>query len=188
MDIKELIKEGLWFKSGSTNQKYKTDLIGKVREIEKDTLPDGIVSSFKAGIYKTYITTAEIYLYRTYGRGYSKNKGAGWNGSYASTEFAESRIDVKIRLALKPEWFNTRLAEEKILVPIGTKISVGVVAPVILNTGTVLDGGAEQVLLPMNWPKSWVVGYREVTSKPLMDYPKFYSEPPKDFRESPFDT
>lgn len=188
MDTKELIKECLGFKSGSTNQKYKTDLIGKVREIEKDTLPDGIVSSFKDGIYRTYITTEEIYLYRTYGRGYSENKGARWNGSYASTEFAESRIDVKIRLALKPEWFNTRLAEEKILVPVGTKISVGVVAPVILNTGTVLEGGAEQVLLPMNWSKSWIVGYREVTSKPLMDYPKFYSESPKDFRESPFDT
>lgn len=188
MDIKGLINEGLGFKPGSTNQKYKTSLIDKVREIEKDTLTNGIVSGFKDGIYKTYITTAEIYLYRTYGRGYSENKGAGWNGSYASTEFAESRIDVKIRLALKPEWFNTRLAEEKILVPVGTKISVGVVAPVVFNTGTVLESGAERVLLPINWPESWIVGYREVTSKPLMDYPKFYSESPKDFRESPFDT
>ena len=184
MDIKELIEEGLGFESGSTNQKYKTDLTGKVREIKKDTLSDEVVSSFLNGEYKTYITIDEIILYRTYGRGYSKNKGAVWNGGYASTEFAESRIDVKIRLALKPEWLNTRLVEEKILVPVGTKINVGLVAPVTLNTGTILTGGAEQVLLPRNWPKEWIIGYREVTSKPLMDYPEFYSEPPIDNREN----
>lgn len=103
MDIRELIKEGLGFESGSTNQKHKTDLTGKVREIKKDTLPEEVVSSFLNGEYKTYLTTDDIVLYRTYGRGYSKNRGAGWNGGYASTEFAESRIDVKIRLALKPE-------------------------------------------------------------------------------------
>lgn len=180
MNIKELIEEGLGFASGSTNQKYKTDLTGKVREIKKDTLPDEVVSSFINSDYKTYITIDEIVLYRTFGRGYSKNRGAGWNGSYASTEFAESRIDVKIRLALKPEWINTRLVEEKILVPSGTKINVGIVAPVKLNTGTILDGGAEQVLLPRNWSQEWVIGYREVTSKPLMEYPEFYLIPPKD--------
>lgn len=183
MDIEKLVREGLGFKSGSTNQKFRTDLKDKVIETKLDTLPNGIVSSFMNGEYKTYITVEEIVLYRTYGRGYSKNRGASWNGSYASTEFAESRIDVKIRLALKPEWVNTRLVEEKILVPIGTKINVGVVAPVILDTGTVLDGGAKQVLLPMSWPKEWVIGYREVTSKPLMDYPEFCQMPPKDNRE-----
>ena len=183
MDIKELIEEGLGFESGSTNQKYKTDLTGKVRKIKKDTLPVEVVSNFLNGEYKTYLTTDKIVLYRTYGRGYSRNKGAGWNGGYASTEFAESRIDVKIRLALKPEWLNTRLVEEKILVPVGTKINVGLVAPVTLNTGTILTGGAEQVLLPRNWPKKWIIGYREVTSKPLMSYPEFYLEPPKDNRE-----
>lgn len=64
-----------------------------------------------------------------------------------------------------------------------SKANIKDLAPVILNTGTVLDGGAEQVLLPMNWPKSWIVGYREVTSKPLMGYPEFCSEPPKDNRD-----
>lgn len=183
MDIKELIEEGLGFISGSINQKYKTDLTGKVREIKKDTLENSDVSSFKNGEYKTYITLDEIILYRTYGRGYSKDRGAKWYGRYASTEFAESRIDVKIRLALKPEWLNTRLVEEKILVPVGTKINVGLVAPVTLATGTVLEGGAEQVILPYDWPQEWIIGYRSVTSKPLMSYPQFYDGPPKDNRE-----
>ena len=87
------------------------------------------------------------------------------------------------RVCKKAQHRNTRLVEEKILVPIGTKIHVGLVAPVTLNTGTVLAGGAEQVLLPRNWPKEWIIGYREVTSKPLMDYPEFFSTPPKDNRE-----
>ncbi len=183
MDINELISDGLGFVSGTTNQKYKTVLKGKIVETEKDILPEWLASSFKDSIYSTYITTDNIILYRTYGRGYSEDKGARWNGGFASTEFAESRIDVKIRLALKPEWYNTKLVEEKILVPPNTKISVGLVAPVTLNTGTILTGGAEQVLLPQNWPKEWIIGYREVTSKPLMTYPEFCKDAPKDFRE-----
>ncbi len=105
--------------------------------------------------YQTTKVTTKVN--RTYGRGYSKDKGATWNGGFASTEFAESRIDVKIRLALKPEWYNTKLVEEKILVPKGIKLNIGLVAPVQLNTGTILDGGAEQVLLPQNWPKEWIL-------------------------------
>ena len=70
MDIKELIEEGLGFESGSTNQKYKTDLTEKVMEIKKDTLPEEVVSSFLNGEYKTYLTTDKIVLYRTYGRGW----------------------------------------------------------------------------------------------------------------------
>lgn len=74
MNIKELIEEGLGFESGSTNQKYKTDLTGKVREIKKDTLSDEVVSSFLNGEYKTYITIDEIILYRTYGEDTAKIK------------------------------------------------------------------------------------------------------------------
>ena len=45
----------------------------------------------------------------------------GW---VATTEFAESRIDMKIRLALDPKWKNALYIEEKILVPKGTKLHV----------------------------------------------------------------
>ena len=72
MDIEKLVQEGLGFKSCSTNQKFRTDLKDKVIETKLDTLPNGIVSSFMNGEYKTYITVEEIVLYRTYGRGYSK--------------------------------------------------------------------------------------------------------------------
>ena len=184
MDMDFLISEGLGFISGSTNARFKTDIHGKVKLIEKVILPKNIASSFKDNDYTTYETTEYIDLYRVYGKGYS-GAGAESTGCFASTEFAESRIDAKIRLALKPAWKNTLLVEEKIAVPPGTIIQVGIVAPIVLETGTVLPGGAEQILLPRNWSEDWIVGYREITSKPLMDYPEFYPEPPIDHREKP---
>lgn len=53
-------------------------------------------------------------------------------GAFATTEFAESRIDVKMRLALNPQWKNALYVEEKIVVPKDVVINVGVVAPVKL--------------------------------------------------------
>ena len=54
MDFQFLKKEGLGFVSGSTNQKYKTDLTDKLIEIPLANLPDSIVSSFKNREYKTF--------------------------------------------------------------------------------------------------------------------------------------
>lgn len=178
--INELKAEGLGFVSGTANQKSKTILEGKVKIVEKQKLPQWMVDSYLNGEYTTYETTSDVVLYRAYGMGYNEGSGATKEGAFATTEYSESRIDVKIRLALKPSWKNTRLVEEKIVVPPGQIISVGIVAPVVLETGTVLKGGAEQVLLPQNWPQSWVVGYREITSKPLQTYPEFSTEPPND--------
>lgn len=122
-------------------------------------------------------------LYRVYGRRYEEDKGAAAIGAFATTEFAESRIDVKIRLALDPAWHNAKLVEEKIVVPVGVTLHVGQVSPVRLKTGTILKGGADQVLLPMNWSKEWIAGYREVTSKPLLEYPIYSTVEPKCYKE-----
>jgi len=173
----ELKKIGYGFKSGQTNQKYKTVLNeSNLIEIEKQELPENIVKSFKSGEYKSYITNDDIILYRVYGLTPSGTAGAKQLGSFATTEFAESRIDVKLRLALDPQWKNALYIEEKIIVPKGVVLNIGVVAPVKLLSGTILPGGAEQVLLPQKWSEAWVVGYRYVTSEPLMEYPKYSSE------------
>lgn len=184
MDFQFLKQEGLGFVSGSTNQKYKTDLSDKLVEIPLETIVDPeIVKSFKNEKYRTYRTIKEVVLYRVYGRRYEEDKGAGAIGAFATTEFAESKIDVKIRLALNPEWHNAKLIEEKIVVPVGITLNIGQVAPVRLKTGTILEGGAVQVLLPQNWSKEWVVGYREVTSRPLMNYPDYYTKERKCYYE-----
>lgn len=179
-ELKEL---GFGFVSGSTNQKYKTLLDNKnIKRIKRQPLPEGIISSFKDGIYNTYITIDDIVLYRVYGLTPSGKAGAKQLGAFATTEFAESRIDVKMRLALNPQWKNALYIEEKIIVPKDIILNIGVVAPVKLLSGTILDGGADQVLLPENWSEEWVVGYRFVTSEPLMSYPEYSKEKPNEIR------
>lgn len=176
-------KLGYGFKSGQTNQKYRTVLDNSnLAEIPKQKLPESIIKNFKDGEYKSYITLNNIVLYRVYGLTPSGKRGAKQNGAYATTEFAESRIDVKIRLALNPSWGNALYIEEKIIVPKGVVLHIGIVASVELPTGTILSGGATQVLLPENWDEDWVAGYRYVTSNPLMEYPIYSSEKPNEIR------
>lgn len=162
---------------GSFNSKYKTDLTGSIQEIEKDSLPDDIASNFLHKQYQTGKTLNDLVLYRVFGLYSQTNgevKGARSSGNYASTEFAESLIDAKLRLALAPEWFSTKAYEEKILLPKGSIINIGIVAPVTLKTGTVLPGGADQILLPRNWSEEdWTIGYRRVTTRQLINPPEF---------------
>lgn len=183
-NFEELKELGLGFVSGSTNQKFKTILNeSNIKEIEKQPLNKEITNSFKDGKYKTYITIDEIVLYRTYGLTPTGKSGAKQLGAFATTEFAESRIDVKMRLALNPQWKNASYVEEKIVVPKDVVINVGVVAPVKLLSGTILEGGADQILLPFGWSEEWVVGYRFVTSEPMMDYPQYMKKKPNEIRK-----
>lgn len=187
MDIKELIKLGLFFKSGDTNQKYKTILDEtNTRLVDKETLPSSIIASFKNQEYNTYEVTEDIVLYRVYGVPPSGKGGSKQRGAFATTEFAESRIDVKLRLSLDPQWKNALYIEEKIVVPKGTIINIGIVGPVTLLSGTIIEGGADQIILPKDWPEDWVVGYRFVTSEPLMEYPEYSLDKPDEIRINPF--
>lgn len=179
MDIEFLKKEGLWFRSGTANQSTKTSLEGKTKKIKKEPLREQDICSFSNGDYETHLTTKDLLLYRVYGFAPS-DAGAGPTGRFVTTEFAESKIDVKVRLALNPQWKNTLLVEELVCVPTGTIIQIGKVAPVVLATGTVLEGGADQIMLPYNWPSDWVMGYREVTAKPQQEYPEYFKERPVD--------
>lgn len=173
------------YSPGEFNCKYKTKLDGKVKEIQTIKYPTQILKSFLNGEYKTFITLEPIVLYRVFGMflrddGKKTNNGAKLNGAFASTEFAESIIDAKVRLALNPEWMNTKMYEAKIIVPKDIIISVGVVAPVVLKTKTVLAGGADQILLPKDWSEDWIVGYRRITSRQLQSEPVFVNDkPPK---------
>lgn len=162
---------------GSFNSRYKTDLTGKLKVIGKEEITNkDILSSFLNKQYQTCETLDDIILYRVFGLFSRTNgdvKGSGPLGSFASTEFAESLIDVKLRLALHPKWFNTKAYEEKILLPKGSTINVGIVAPVTLETGMVLPGGADQILLPKDWNEDWTIGYRRITARQLMNPPEY---------------
>lgn len=175
------------YQPGEFNSKYKTDLAGKLQCIERIFYGPQVTDSFQDGSYQTYRTIEPIVLYRVFGqyRSPAKNipQGARLNGNFASTEFAESIIDAKLRLALDPAWSNTKMYEAKLMVPAGITISVGIVASVPLKTGTILPGGADQVLLPQGWPESWIIGYRRLTSRQLNACPCFLLQKPGEYDE-----
>ena len=177
------------YEAGQFNARYKTNLSGKLAEIDLDrSLSEDDVRSFKDGYYKTFKNLEPLVLYRIYGQ-YQKDSflepgkypfGARLQGRYVSTEFAESVIDAKLRLALDPNWLNTKMFEAKILVPKGTTLCVGVVASVTLSTGTVLPGGADQLLLPRDWLEDWVQGYRRITARQLQAVPYYWPQKPEE--------
>ena len=62
-----------------------------------------------------------------------------------------------------PEWKNTRRYEVEIRISKGETLSIGKVVPQkISSSGTVLKGGADQILLPQGWSQDWVVNVRTV--------------------------
>ena len=137
---------------------YGTAVDDKVTDVEKDELPDWVAESFTDGEYRTVVTNEDITVYRVYG-GNAKQGGA-----FVSTSPAQNKIQAKVDAALLPSWKNTRAHEAEILIPKGTKLNVGKVAPqTIESTGTTLKGGADQILMPQNWPSDWVTNVRDVS-------------------------
>ena len=107
------------YKSGEFNCKYKTRLDGKILETNQDKLADQDIQSFLNSEYRTYITTEPLVLYRIFGlytaNKYDDAKGAKHNGRFLTTEFAESQIDAKIRLALDQRWKISECMRQRLL-------------------------------------------------------------------------
>lgn len=167
------------YKSGEFNSKYKTDLKGKLKRKNKQILPDSVAETFLNSYYETCETLEDIILYRVFGKYIGKNTGKEYGaeilGAYATTEFAESMIDVKIRLALLPEWRNTKMYEVKFCLPKGSVINIGIAAPQPPDKKT-FAGGAEQIILPKVSRKEmdkWVIGYRRIGARQLTKIPTY---------------
>ncbi len=131
----------------------KTRIDSKVTEIEQQPLPQSVKDSFEDGEYRTVVANEDIILYRAYGG------NAKASGGFATTLPVQNRIQAKQDLALLPEWKNSRTNEAVIRIPKETVLNVGKVAPQRTASGTVLQGGADQVLLPQNWPSEWIIDY-----------------------------
>lgn len=70
----------------------------------------------------------------------------------------------EIDSAILPEWKNTPQYEAEIVVPKGTTLQVGKVASQVTKGGTVLSGGADQILLPQGWDDAtWIKNVRELS-------------------------
>jgi len=86
------------------------------------------------------------------------------DGSFVSTVSVSSRIQAKIDAALLPQWKNTRQFEAAILVPKGTTLQIGEVAPQITKSGTILGGGMDQIILPRGWGQQWILNIKKIDS------------------------
>lgn len=173
------------YEPGSFNRPYRTKLTGNLQITEKDTITDPeILNSFKDQYYETYLTLKDLVFYRVFGRFQRRNSdevfGSALTGAFVTTEFAESIFDVKMRVALDQLWGNSKMFEAKILVPAGAKINVGIVAPITSKSGSIFPGGADQILMPLNWPKEWVIGYRRVSTRQLQKVPTYTEGVPED--------
>lgn len=91
-------------------------------------------------------------------------EGAEAGGSFVSTTSAGSRIQAKIDAALLPEWKNTRQYEATILVPKGTILQIGEVAPQVTKSGAILALKADQIILPRDWDQSWILNIRRINT------------------------
>lgn len=120
-------------------------------------MPDRIKESYTDGYYRTVETLEDVKVYRTFGG----NADAG--GGFETSSMTKSRIDTKIETALLPEWKNSRMYEAEIIIPKGQQLNIGKVAPqTIESTGTILSGGADQILMPQDWPLEWIYNIKIV--------------------------
>ena len=179
------------YQPGEFASKFADNLREKLEPTDLDALEEEQTRTFQDGKYGTFLTRLPLVVYRLYGK-YQRTDdtsrmpratGARLGGQYVSTEFAESCIDAKMRLALDPGWHNTKMYEAKLVVPAGIKLYVGKEAPVTLRTKTILPGGAPQILLPENWPETWVQGYRRVSGRQIQIEPTYWPIKPDEIAQ-----
>ena len=113
----------------------------KVREIEKQTLPDSIVDTFKDGNYKTVEAIEDLLLYRVYGGNSEKQ------GCFLTTEKPVDRLYSKMESALLQEWKNTREYYCEVYISKGTKMNIGKVGEQKTLDNASLPGGADQIIV-----------------------------------------
>jgi len=138
--------------------KYSTAIDNKVTVVDKsEAIPDWVQESFLDSNYRSVVTNEEITVYRVFGG------NANAQGAFVTTSPTSNKIQAKIDAALLPEWKNSRTYEAEIVIPKGTKLHVGKVAPqTIKSSGTVLDGESDQLLMPQNWPEEWIKNVKNV--------------------------
>ncbi len=138
---------------------YSTAIDDRVTVVDKnEAVPEWMRESFLDSHYRTVVTNEDIAVYRAFG-GSAKAQGA-----FVTTQPASDRIQSKIGSALLPEWKNTRQYEAEIIIPKGTRLDIGRVAPqTIESTGTVLRGGDDQLLMPQEWPKEWIISIKGIS-------------------------
>ncbi|ASA57921.1 hypothetical protein [Vibrio gazogenes] len=132
-----------------------TAINNSVRLVDQDTLPRGIQRTFLDGNYVTVETTTPVVLFRKFGGTGNQAKA---NGGFASTTPNASRSET----AVFKRWSNQRF-EAQLDIPEGTTLNIGKVAPQTSKSGNRIyhKGGADQILLPQEYPISWISAIKD---------------------------
>jgi hypothetical protein len=138
-----------------SNVSVTTAIDGSFTVIDQLPLPQAIKNTFINGNYFTIETTAPITVYRKFGGTGNQAKA---NGGFATTIENASRSET----AVFQQWSNQRF-EAKFNIPEGTTLNIGKAAPQTSRSGNRIyhQGGADQVLLPQDYPVSWITSIRD---------------------------
>ncbi|MCC8376622.1 hypothetical protein CKY10_03825 [Photorhabdus sp. HUG-39] len=153
-----------------TNVNSKASLGTKIDKsiviVDKEHLPTSVSSTFKAGKYETVITQEPVTLFRKFG---GVNDQAKLDGGYATTTQNAGRNET----AVYKNWSTTRF-EAEIEVPKDTKLNIGSVGeqPPLSNNPKYI-GGADQILLPRNYPMDWIKSIRDGKTGNVYTYEEF---------------
>ncbi|WP_422879954.1 hemagglutinin repeat-containing protein [Pectobacterium zantedeschiae] len=143
-----------------------TKIDSKVTLTQKDSLPDVVTSSFKDGNYQTVITNEPVLVYRKFGGGPEQAK---LDGGYATTEKNVGRNET----AVYKKW-STSQFEAQIKIPENTKINIGIVGEQKPGSEKPkYDGGADQILMPRNYPSEWIKSVRDGKTGKVYTYDEF---------------
>jgi len=149
-------------------EKYKVAIFDKVKIITKDeSLPLRVVESFSDKYYYTAEVMGEFSVYRRFGG--DGTSQAKLLGGFSSTEAVLSRND----LAILKKWSNMQF-EAEIVVQKGAKLNLGKVAPQVGYSG-----GADQILLPLNYPESWVKNVKDLKTGKIYTIEEFKKQFPQ---------
>jgi hypothetical protein len=132
-----------------------TAINDSVRFLDQASLPRGIRSTFRDGQYATVETTSPVRLFRKFGGTGSQAKA---NGGFATTVQNASRSET----AVFQQWSNQRF-EAQLDIPENSVLNIGKVAPQTSRSGNSVyhRGEADQVLLPQDYPTSWITSIRD---------------------------
>ncbi|CAA0102840.1 Uncharacterised protein [BD1-7 clade bacterium] len=131
-----------------------TKIDSQVVLVERDKLESWTVETFKDGHVETVETIVPVVLFRKFGGGVNQAKLVG---AYASTTMNAGRNET----AVYPAWSSSRF-EAELVIPSNQKLNVGKVGQQPPGASKPrYRGGSDQILLPRNWPTSWVKSVRD---------------------------
>lgn len=143
-----------------------TSIDSKVKIVDSLPLEPWVAKNFKDGKYQTVVTTESVITYRKFG---GTNTQAKLQGAYASTKQNAGRNET----AVYPAWSNSRF-EATIEIPKNQQLSIGKVGQQPVSSATPkYKGGADQILLPRDYPSSWVKSIRDGKTGKVYTYKQF---------------